>query len=754
MAVIRPDIQKMKLVNIMLALTVAMTITDQAKTLQQERVLNILVFTNRKDQSMNSSILQEARRLISRNHTNYNVENWNVKFIEHHFMSSRPQTTLSFLCNLTNNNNNITVDGAIFLEITRSTALLSQSLRNVNIPTIGLHDSGHVKEPVSSEALMYFSRVPTLPLQKFAFIIKDFINKMGWRKVCIIESADMEGLQFAQSMLHFAEQEQWRNFTATLLESQLNKASLNEVYDKISRNEPDVIIVNNLGKHLNNVLGAANTTSSVWLLTDNSLVSMDQLPAGVLRVSQRKAVPDYHHFVEIQLLSDAMRFFESAVSDTVTKLCRNSDDVALCQNQLDRLEVREHVTSFISNKPATSSNSVFAIPGPYDPPKQSYDLFNLRVDLQGHNHWYSIGMWTSAGIAIDSFINQHGQRIVPPVLTPRPVLRVPVVRVPSWMEVGKPYHLAKENICLSGSPCYVLDPSGLPATKHCCVGAQIDLINLLENDLKFKAFIYFALDGKWGGFDSLTGRWTGLMGELTSLKADVTSLLGISKARNEAVGFTQPYMELGMNILVRKTDKSSKYAAINWKFLFPFDYDLWLMITGVSNVFLLVIWGLDRISRMVIEDELHCWKKIILRKMTASLYLGLSLLSDSMSYVWGVAFSKDIGAENTPKSPSARVVSIFFAFMALILVNTYCAKLTAVLMRESFAPPIQGIRDQKLINPSLYPPNGFQLGVVGGSIEEWYFRNHSDSHIQLLYNINIKINLVNSYEDGFKQLQN
>ena len=67
-----------------------------------------------------------------------------------------------------------------------------------------------------------------------------------------------------------------------------------------------------------------------------------------------------------------------------------------------------------------------------------------------------------------------------------------------------------------------------------------------------------------------------------------------------------------------------------------------------------------------------------------------------MSYVWGVAFSKEIGAENTPRSPSARVVSIFFAFMALILVNTYCANLTAVLMEANFTSPINGIRDERV----------------------------------------------------------
>lgn len=70
---------------------------------------------------------------------------------------------------------------------------------------------------------------------------------------------------------------------------------------------------------------------------------------------------------------------------------------------------------------------------------------------------------------------------------------------------------------------------------------------------------------------------------------------------------------------------------------------------------------------------------------------------DSMTYVWGVAFGKDIGAEKTPHSGSARCVSAFFAFFALIVVNTYCANLMAFLVQEKFELPISGIRDAKVI---------------------------------------------------------
>lgn len=201
---------------------------------------------------------------------------------------------------------------------------------------------------------------------------------------------------------------------------------------------------------------------------------------------------------------------------------------------------------------------MFYVPGLYDRPKNSFDLLNLHVDDHGKKQWYNVGMWTPVGIALNTFINQHKVKIEPQMVSPRPVLRVPVVTVPSWMTVGDPFYPSGD--CLSGYPCHQLNEKGKKIAKYCCLGAQIDLIKLLEDDLNFEAFIYFTPDGQWGGINSTTGDWTGLMKELTTHNADVTSFLGISQIRNEAVEFTQPYMELGLNILVHNTNESSPSA--------------------------------------------------------------------------------------------------------------------------------------------------------------------------------------------------
>ena len=72
--------------------------------------------------------------------------------------------------------------------------------------------------------------------------------------------------------------------------------------------------------------------------------------------------------------------------------------------------------------------------------------------------------------------------------------------------------------------------------------------------------------------------------------------------------------------------------------------------------------------------------------------------SDSISYVGGVAFGKDIGAEMTPLSTSSRLVSYIYSFLALIMINTYCANLMAFLLEENVGLPITGINDPKVSN--------------------------------------------------------
>ena len=71
-------------------------------------------------------------------------------------------------------------------------------------------------------------------------------------------------------------------------------------------------------------------------------------------------------------------------------------------------------------------------------------------------------------------------------------------------------------------------------------------------------------------------------------------------------------------------------------------------------------------------------------------------MADSISYVGGVAFGKDIGAVKTPLSTSSRFVSYVYSCLALIMINSYCANLMAFLVEEKVSLPITGVHDPKV----------------------------------------------------------
>lgn len=188
--------------------------------------------------------------------------------------------------------------------------------------------------------MSYFTRVPTPPLQKFAYVIKDLIKKMGWRKIFIIDTADTEGLQFARYMLHYGKEEQWSSVTYVLLDDIVTKERLTEIHTRISNATPDIIIANNIEHYISKAL--TNTTPSIWLITDLSLISMETLPAGILRINKREDSLNYHYHRNLKLLIHAMTFFESAVNLSILKLCQG-DDVIDCANRLNRLVLRQEV---------------------------------------------------------------------------------------------------------------------------------------------------------------------------------------------------------------------------------------------------------------------------------------------------------------------------------------------------------------------------------------------------------------------------
>ena len=229
-------------------------------------------------------------------------------------------------------------------------------------------------------------------------------------------------------------------------------------------------------------------------------------------------------------------------------------------------------------------------------------------------------------------------------------------------------------------------PSGTTPAFYCCEGLLIDYLKMLENDVGFRADIHIVKDGAYGAKNSTTGEWNGLIGEIIRSEADVAIAdLTITGLRSRVVDFTQPFLSGGLGVLV--LPKRSRSHSFLTRFMEPLSWALWVTALFTVNVIVLVLWLTDRMSPLgyyrrsaEVRDK---------RKFN---------VESSLWFTWGAVFHVDEG-NATPKSFSARVITVCFAFAMTIITTSYTANLAAVRVTEREEFPVTGIRDPK-VTPS------------------------------------------------------
>jgi hypothetical protein len=119
----------------MLVVTAA---TESEINRQGYRVFNAAIILN-KNNSKQNDVLSEVKKLIGQINDTKSGNSWTISFTEHQLITlpSTPKKTLDSYLNFSKSIN-LTIDIAIFMEISRETVLLSQVLQEMHIPTIGL----------------------------------------------------------------------------------------------------------------------------------------------------------------------------------------------------------------------------------------------------------------------------------------------------------------------------------------------------------------------------------------------------------------------------------------------------------------------------------------------------------------------------------------------------------------------------------------------------------------------------------------
>ncbi|XP_047740992.1 glutamate [NMDA] receptor subunit 1 [Hyalella azteca] len=251
------------------------------------------------------------------------------------------------------------------------------------------------------------------------------------------------------------------------------------------------------------------------------------------------------------------------------------------------------------------------------------------------------------------------------------------------------------------APCLLYAGAAVIPGERCCSGYCVHLLNELASASNFTFDLYVSNDTEYGEqyYSNGTGRLTNF--QLTE---------------------TQD---------VSKSDKKCTIVPAIVSIVQPFHESLWAILLASVHVVALCVWLLDHFSPMYKNSGSE----------TDSL-----TLSEACWLSWGVLLNSGMN-EGTPRSLSARVLTLIWAGFAMILLASYTANLAAFLVLEEHTDAITGINDPKLRNPS----ENFTFGTVVGSAVDTYFRQKIE--LSNMYRVMNRSN-VRSAQEGINALLN
>lgn len=208
-------------------------------------------------------------------------------------------------------------------------------------------------------------------------------------------------------------------------------------------------------------------------------------------------------------------------------------------------------------------------------------------------------------------------------------------------------------------------------------GYCIDLLNLIREkmanqsaDNKYGVWqwdyeLYEVPDGRFGE-KKPDGKWTGIIGQIAELKADIgLGPIAVMAERETVVDFTVPYYDLvGISILMKKPAVASHL----FKFLTVLETDVWLSILASLFIVAGFIWTYDRISPYSYHNNKIGWCDLKRRDFSykESLWFCMTSLTPQ-------------GGGEGPQNLSGRMAAATWWAFSFIVIAAYTANLAAFL---------------------------------------------------------------------------
>ncbi|OQV23175.1 Glutamate receptor ionotropic, kainate 2 [Hypsibius exemplaris] len=333
----------------------------------------------------------------------------------------------------------------------------------------------------------------------------------------------------------------------------------------------------------------------------------------------------------------------------------------------------------------------------------------LRFGLQ------KVGYWTvNSGVKID--FNYTGYRTIFQNSIKNKLLRVLV-------KLENPYIMEKPNASLyEGNDRYR--------------GFCIDMLHNLSLTLNF-SYELVVSDLSYGDQDPDTKEWNGLVRELIDKKGDmVLGAMSITRDREEVVDFSQPFLYLGVRILLKKPEK--KTPAL-FAFLDPLSVAVWIFILVGFLVMSCVMFVIGRFSPYEWYNPNPCVEEAGVVENQFSIFNAMWFAIGSLMQV---------GTEIAPRAISTRFLAGIWWFFTMIIVGSYTANLAAYLTAERMQLPIENAHD-------LVEQNQIKYGCLeGGATCKFFERSVYPDYVRMWDTIKADPNnFVKSHAEGVARVK-
>jgi ionotropic glutamate receptor len=269
----------------------------------------------------------------------------------------------------------------------------------------------------------------------------------------------------------------------------------------------------------------------------------------------------------------------------------------------------------------------------------------------------------------------------------------------------------------------ILDPSLVE-------GFCVDLAEAICHD-NLKLPYKFFIETKYGN-EVAKGVWDGMVGALVNHEADICiASLTINGAREKAVDFSKPFIDLGISIMIGKPEKQKPGV---FSFMAPLSKEIWICVIIsylLVNVILFFVsrsssyeWYFENETDLIPKNKFSM-ENALFFSFAAFMHQGVDLLPRSFSGLSNINSSHI--CSRLEYLFLGRVVTSAWWFFSLILVSSYTANLAAFLTVEKLVPPIETVED-------LSNQTGIRYGTLSGGSTMAFFNKSTLTTFKRMWN--------------------